>query len=120
MAGVLGFSDVDKLFSLVLLLVGFYGLFAVQNVFDATFYGLGKTNYMLLQSVVTNTVYYGTAFILYITGCWHPTLSGIALLFGIGTAFDSIVSFLVYLHLRKNSKRPIDKSPQHCYNTKAD
>jgi Na+-driven multidrug efflux pump len=64
---VLNFSDVDKLFVLVMVLFGFYVLYAIQNVFDATFYGLGKTNYMLFESIVTNSIYYGIAFILYIT-----------------------------------------------------
>ena len=104
MTNVLCFSDVYKLFNLVLLLVGFYVLYAFQNVFDSTFYGLGKTNYMLFESVVTNTIYYGIAFILYITGRWIPTLTGIALLFGIGNAFDSVVSFLVYRYLLKKEK----------------
>ncbi len=104
MTNILCFSDVDKLFNLVLLLVGFYVLYAFQNVFDSTFYGLGKTNYMLFESVVTNTIYYGIAFILYITGRWIPTLTGIALLFGIGNAFDSVVSFLVYRYLFKKEK----------------
>ncbi len=104
MTHILGFTDVEKLFSLVLLLVGFYVLYAIQNVFDATFYGMGKTNYMLLESVVTNAVYYGIAFILYITNVWTPTLTGIALLFGIGKAFDSIVSFGVYRHMLKKEK----------------
>ena len=79
-------------------------LFAVHNVFDATFYGLGKTQYMLWESVVTNTVYYGIAFILYATGVWVPTLTGIALLFGIGNAFDSIVSLVAYVILLKKNK----------------
>ncbi|MBR4655365.1 MAG: multidrug transporter [Oscillospiraceae bacterium] len=101
MAKLLLFEDVDKLFHLVLLLLGFYMLYAFQNVFDATFYGLGKTNYMLFESVVTNTVFYGAAFVLYLTGGWTPTLTGIALLFGLGMAFDSVVSLAAYLHLRK-------------------
>ena len=104
MIGVLGFTDVDKLFDLVLLLVGFYVLYAIQNVFDSTFYGLGKTNYMLFESVVTNTIYYGIAFILYATSVWTPTLTGIALLFGIGNAFDSIVSLVAYVFLLKKEK----------------
>ena len=104
MTHVLGFTDVDKLFSLVLLLVGFYVLYAVQNVFDSTFYGLGKTNYMLFESVVTNTVYYGIAFILYATNVWTPTLTGIALLFGIGNAFDSVVSLVAYAFLLRKEK----------------
>lgn len=104
MANVLQFSDVDKLYGLVLLLLGFYVLYAVQNVFDCEFYGLGKTNYMLFESVVTNSIYYGTAFILYVCGKWTPTLMGIALLFGIGNAFDSIVSGGAFAFLLKKKK----------------
>ena len=104
MTYVLQFSDVDKLFELVLVLLGFYVLYAFQNVFDATFYGLGKTNYMLFESVVTNTIYYGIAFILFITGVWTPTLIGIALLFGIGNAFDTVVSAGAYAYLLKKKK----------------
>jgi ABC-type transport system involved in multi-copper enzyme maturation permease subunit len=101
MTHVLGFADVSKLFGLVMLLLGFYVLFAIQNVFDATFYALGKTNYMLFESVVTNAIYYGIAFVLYVTDAWIPTLTGIALLFGIGNAFDSIVSLCAYVYLLK-------------------
>ena len=99
MAYVLGFNDVEKLFELVLLLIGFYIVFAFQNIFDSTFYGLGKTNYMLFESIVTNCIYYGIAFILYTLGIWTPTLAGIALLFGLGNVFDGIVSFLSYIYL---------------------
>lgn len=100
---VLGYSDVDKLFELVMVLFGFYVLYAVQNVFDSTFYGRGKTNYMLFESVVTNSIYYGTFFVLYLTGVWIPSLIGIALMFGIGNAFDSIVSGVAYgYYLKKN------------------
>ena len=104
MANVLQFNDVNKLFELVLVLVGFYVLYAFQNVFDSVFYGLGKTNYMLFESIVTNTVYYGVAFILYLTGVWTPSLIGIALLFGIGNAFDSIVSLGAFAYLLKKEK----------------
>lgn len=104
MANVLQFNDVNKLFELVLVLVGFYVLYAFQNVFDSVFYGLGKTNYMLFESVVTNTVYYWVAFILYLTGVWTPSLIGIALLFGIGNAFDSIVSLGAFAYLLKKEK----------------
>lgn len=104
MGQILGFSDVDKLFDLTLILVGFYVFFAFQNVFDSTFYGLGKTNYMLFESVITNTIYYGLAFVLYATGVWIPTLTGIALLFGIGNVFDSVVSFGAYVFLLRKQR----------------
>ena len=104
MTNVLRFNDVDKLFELVLVLLGFYVIFAFQNVFDAIFYGIGKTSYMLFESIVTNTVYYGICFILYVTGVWTPSLIGIALMFGIGNAFDGIVSLGVYIYLLKKRK----------------
>ena len=104
MANVLQFNDVDKLFELVMVLLGFYMVFAFQNVFDAIFYGIGKTSYMLFESIVTNTVYYGICFILYVTGVWEPSLIGIALMFGIGNAFDGIVSLGVYIYLLKKRK----------------
>ena len=107
MSNILGFNDVEKLFNLVLVLIGFYVLFAFQNVFDATFYGLGKTHYMLFESVVTNTIYYGIAFILYLNNIWTPSLTGIALLFGYGNAFDSVVSLLAYIFLLKKEKMNI-------------
>ena len=59
---------------------------------------------MLFESVVTNTLYYGTAFVLYLCGAWQPTLIGIALLFGIGNAFDAIVSLIAYAFLLKKNK----------------
>ena len=104
MAHVLGYTDVDVLFRLVLLQLGFYVLYAFQNVFDATFYALGKTSYMLFESVISNTVYYGGAFLLYRAGVWTPTLTGIALMFGFGMAFDSVVSWAAYHHLLRKQK----------------
>lgn len=98
MRNILGYSDVDKLFNLVMVLFIFYVLYAFQNVFDATFYGRGRTNYMLFESVMTNSIYYGTFFILYLCGVWKPTLIGIALMFGCGNAFDTVVSYIAYRH----------------------
>lgn len=110
---VLNYSDVDKLFTLVMVLFGFYVLYAIQNVFDATFYGLGKTNYMLFESVVTNVVYYGAAFVLWRYGAWKPTLLGIALLFGIGNAFDTIVSLAAYWFMLKKEHVSIINVEKH-------
>lgn len=107
MTNVLQYSDVDKLFYLIIILLGFYALYALQNIFDATFYGLGKTKYMLFESIVTNTLYYGVAFILYKMGIWVPSLKSIALLFGIGMAFDSVVSFGAYLYMIRKNKNYI-------------
>ena len=112
MTNILHLADVDKLVGLILLLIVFYVFYAIQNVFDSTFYGLGKTNYMLFESVVTNVVYYGVAFVLYMTNIWIPTLTGIALLFGLGNVFDSAVSLGAYVYLVRKEKiclNPMDE-----------
>ncbi|WP_295092511.1 MATE family Na+-driven efflux transporter [Ruminococcus sp.] len=110
MQHILGYSEVDKLFKLVMVLFVFYVMYAFQNVFDATFYGRGKTNYMLFESIVTNSIYYGTFFVLYLCGVWKPTLIGIALMFGFGNAFDTVVSYLAYRHfLKKENIRILAK-----------
>lgn len=104
MTHVLNFNAVDKLYKLVLISLGFYVLFALQNVFDATFYGLGKTHYMLFQSVVGNVIFYGGAFILYLYEVWTPSLIGITLMFGLGLAFDSFISLAVYIYMLKKNR----------------
>ena len=92
----LGYADTGKLFRLVMILLVPYIFYAFQNVFDSVFYGTGRTDYMLCEAVITNAVYYGIAFILYRAGIWTPSLTGIALLFGFGNIFDSVVSLALY------------------------
>lgn len=104
MYNILNYNDVDKLFNLVIVLLGSYIFFAFQNIFDSTFYGMGKTNYMLFESIITNVIYYGFCFILYVTNIFQPTLLGIAIMFGIGNIFDSIVSGIVYVYFIKKNK----------------
>ena len=104
MLHILNFKEVDKLFDLALLLSGFYIFFALQNVVDSIFYGIGKIQYILWQSLIVNIIYYGIAFILYLKGYFTPSLKGIALLFGYGLIFDFIVSFISYYILRKKEK----------------
>ncbi len=103
MAHVLGYDDVDTLYRLVRLLIGFYVLYALQNVIDSTFYGLGRTDLMLFESIVTNFIYYGSAFLLYLNGVFKPSLRGIALLFGYGNAFDTVVSLAAWYYLMKRT-----------------
>ncbi len=101
MANILGYSDVNKLFHLVIIQLFFYICFAFQNIFDSIFYGSGKTNYMLFESVITNSIYYGALFLAYQNGIWVPSLTRIALMFGFGNLFDSVVSGLVYIYFLK-------------------
>ena len=75
---------------------------------DSTFYGVGKTSYMLYQSLIVNIIFYGGAFILYKTGVFVPTLNGIALMFGLGMVFDFIPTTWLYIKLLRDRKILLD------------
>jgi Na+-driven multidrug efflux pump len=75
-----------------------YIIFALNNVTDSIFYGVGKTQYQAYQSVITNGTVYVVAFVAYLTGLWEPTFTGILILFGIGILVDSILT--IYYALR--------------------
>lgn len=94
-------EETDKIFNICLTLVGFYIMFAFGNVMDMIFYGLGKIEYELIETTITNIVYYGLMFILYKTGVWQPTLMGITLMFGLGCGFDMLVTIGAYIVLAK-------------------
>lgn len=101
---IMNVGNYQDVFNIATISVGFYVFFAFNNVIDSIFYGIGKTNYMLFQSIVINTLFYGTAFILYITGIYVPTLTAIALMFAIGTALDSILTYgMFWWYLKKRN-----------------
>lgn len=58
-----------------------------------------------VQSLITNAVYYGGAFLLYRAGIWAPTLTGIAMLFGWGMVFGGAVTAVLYWKLLQSRKR---------------
>lgn len=99
---VMNISDYEKVFSLVLIQLVFYIIFAYNNIMDSTFYGVGRTDYMLYQSLIVNIIFYGVAFILFKVGVFEPTLNGIAIMFGLGMAFDFIPTIVLYIKLFKD------------------
>ncbi|PKK99749.1 MAG: multidrug transporter [Tenericutes bacterium HGW-Tenericutes-2] len=106
---VMNVQDYNTVFNIVLIQTVFYLTFIFNScIFDSTFYGLGKTKYMLIQSICIDVFYYGIAFILYITGVFVPTLIGISLLFGIGMVMDLIPTMILYVRLLKKKEIKID------------
>ncbi|WP_417882784.1 MATE family Na+-driven efflux transporter [Vibrio rumoiensis] len=98
---VMGVGNAEQVVSLVYLMVGFYVIFALNNVIDSYFYGIGRTDLMLYQSLAVNTLFYGTAFVLYQFGWFVPTLDRVAIMFGLGIAFDAILTWGLYVMLRR-------------------
>jgi Na+-driven multidrug efflux pump len=107
---VMNVSNAHEVYILALISLGFYILFAFNNVIDSIFYGLGKTNYMLFQSLVINIVYYGLMFILYATGVYEPTLTKIALMFAGGTAMDSVLTYFIFWWMLKKKKGGMEEN----------
>ena len=99
---VLQLSNYTDVFNIALVSVGFYVLFAYNNVIDSIFYGIGKTKYMLFQSVLINFVFYGTLFVLYVTGVYQPTLMLIAIMFAAGIAFDSLLTYGMFIWMLRS------------------
>ena len=71
------------------------------SIADSVFYGRGRTDLMLYQSLIVNSVFYGGVFMLYQTGVSVPTLVGIAVMFGTGIAIDSIITFVMFYYFRR-------------------
>ena len=109
---VMNVSEYETVFNIVLLETGFYMTYIYNStIFDSTFYGLGKTNYMLIQSLCIDGLYYGIMFILYLTGIFVPSLLGICLMFGIGMALDFIPAMIIYILMLKKENIKINFDP---------
>lgn len=100
---VLNIDSYKAVFNIVLMQTGFYIVYLFNNVFDSTFYGVGKTNYMLIQSIIINVGYYGTMFILYLTKVFVPTLASISIMFGLGLVLDFIPTMIIYIYMLKKN-----------------
>jgi Na+-driven multidrug efflux pump len=98
---VMNVSEFETVYYLALIQTVFYIVFIYNNICDSTFYGLGKTDYMLYQSLIVNIIYYGCAFVLYIYGIFIPTLFSISMLFGFGMVMDLIPTLVLYFRMLK-------------------
>lgn len=106
---VMNVGEYETVFKITLIEIAFYITFLFNScIFDSTFYGVGKTKYMLFQSICIDGLYYGILFILYLTGVFVPTLLGICLMFGIGMALDFIPTMFLYLRMLKKEQIKLD------------
>ncbi|MGL6115833.1 MAG: MATE family Na+-driven efflux transporter [Cetobacterium sp.] len=78
----------------------FYVVFALNNIIDSYFYGIGRTDLMLYQSLIINIFYYGSLYLLFKFNIFIPNLINITIIFGVGMVIDSIFTFLQYLKLQ--------------------
>ncbi|MEZ9198536.1 MATE family Na+-driven efflux transporter [Shewanella sp. 10N.286.54.B9] len=98
---VMGVAEPQPVVHLALLMLGFYIVFAFNHVIDSYFYGIGRTDLMLYQSLIVNTFFYGSVFVAYQFGWFIPSLNKIAIMFGIGMTIDAFITAYLYNRLIK-------------------
>lgn len=104
MRDVLQFEGYLDVYRIAIISLGFYVLFAFNNVIDNIFYGLGRTDYMLYQSLIVNTLFYGILFILFKVDIYQPNLILIALMFALGIAIDAFITVIIFIWMLKKKK----------------
>jgi Na+-driven multidrug efflux pump len=91
-SNAMGSSEAESVVELAVLMLVFYIVFSFNHLLDNYFYGVGRTDLMLYQSLFVSIVYYGAAFTSYQLGYFTPDLQSIAILFGGGIIIDSLVT----------------------------
>ena len=89
-----GLSNADLIFEIVVKNLGFYIAYALSQIPDAIFVGMGKTKYNAINSLICNIVYYGIWFILYKSGVVIMTMDMIIVMFGVGNVVHWAVSLV--------------------------
>lgn len=89
-----GLDNPGRIFEIVLKNLGFYIAYALSQIPDAIFVGMGKTKYNAINSLICNIIYYGIWFILYKTSTVIMTMDMIIVMFGVGNIVHWIVSII--------------------------
>lgn len=98
---IMNVESYETVYFIAVIQTVFYLSFIFNNTIDSIFYGAGRTDYMLYQSLIVNILFNGGAFVLYLAGIFVPTLLSVSLLFGGGMFTDFIVTLVLYKLWRK-------------------
>ncbi|SIR42589.1 MATE family Na+-driven efflux transporter [Maribacter ulvicola] len=97
-------SNPEIVLNITITAIIYYISFAYNNIIDSVFYGYGRTDLMLIQSILINIIYYGIVFFTFKLTELQITLNIIVTIFGLGILFDSIITFGIYKYsLNRNS-----------------
>lgn len=89
-----GLDNPEVIFEIVVKNLGFYVAYALSQIPDAIFVGMGKTKYNLINSCICNIIYYGIWFILYKAGVVIMSMDMIIIMFGVGNVVHWAVSLV--------------------------
>ncbi len=103
---VQGLDKPGRIFEIVVKNLGFYVAYALSQIPDAVFVGMGKTRYNAINSLFCNIVYYGIWFILYQSNVVTMNMDMIIVMFGCGMGVHWIISLIEEkVFLRKELKK---------------
>ena len=89
-----GLDNPGRIFEIVVKNLGFYIAYALSQIPDAIFVGIGKTKYNAINSLFCNIVYYGIWFILWKAGAVVMSMDTIIVMFGVGNIVHWCVSLV--------------------------
>ena len=103
-----GLDNPARIFEIVVKNLGFYVAYALSQIPDAIFVGMGKTKYNAINSLICNIGYYGLWFILYQTKVVTMSMDMIIIMFGVGNVVHWAVSLVeekVFLRMELKKKQ---------------
>ena len=89
-----GIDNYSRIFGIVMKNLGFYVFFALSQIPDAIFVGMGKTKYTAINSLICNIVYYGVWFALYQAEVVIMNMDMIIVMFGVGNIVHWLISII--------------------------
>ncbi len=106
-----GLDNPARIFEIVVKNLGFYVAYALSQIPDAIFVGIGKTKYNAINSLVCNIGYYGLWFILYQTKVVTTmSMDMIIVMFGVGNVVHWAVSLIEEkIFLRRELNKQIER-----------
>ena len=96
LARIMNVQALSTVYFLVIAQTPVYLTFIFNNTLDSIFYGSGRTDYMLYQSLLVNIAVNGLAFLLYLNGLFTPTLISLTILFSCGMLADFIITLFMF------------------------
>ncbi|MCI8631580.1 MAG: hypothetical protein HFG67_04805 [Firmicutes bacterium] len=86
--------NADEIFNITIKLVPFYIAYAGCAIIDNIFIGLGKTVYIMVNSLIINFGYYGVFYALTLTHVIDFDMNTIILMFGFSMVFHFAISLV--------------------------
>lgn len=103
---VYNYPEPNRIFDIVIKLLPFYVFYGLSVIIDSLFYGLGKTIYNFVNSLIINLGYYGLFYVLYLTDTITFNMDTIIIMFGLGMVFHWIVSVFMKKNLVRKRFSP--------------